>query len=290
MPSYLCASMLDAVDPGVSRTRFYEVGHDLAIASLDWLEGVQKNDLVVLIDYFGFTNDPICAARAKEQGAWVLEDASQALLSGRVGRFSDFILFSPRKFVGVPDGGILTFNCEIGLQAMDLETPSAEWWLRALSASVMRREFDLYGGNRRWFELFRQTESDSPIGPYAMSELSRTILLNSLDYPIIAQRRRRNYQLLAIALGDFALFADLPAHVVPLGFPIRVNKRDRIRQELFDHGIYPPVHWPLEGAVPEAYRGSHQLATEIMTLPCDQRYDGNDMERMAQIVRGASGW
>lgn len=31
---------------------------------------------------------------------------------------------------------------------------------------------------------------------------------------------------------------------------------------------------------------SHRLAAEILTLPCDQRYDEHDMERMAQLVLG----
>lgn len=290
MPSYLCPSMLDAVDPRVAQIKLYEVDYNLAVASSEWIESVQPNDVVVFIDYFGFTYDPVCAARVKERGAWVLEDASQALLSEEIGRFSDFTVFSPRKFVGIPDGGILTLNCEIGLQVDALEAAPAEWWLKAFVASVMRREFDLYGGSRQWFELFQQTEADSPIGFYAMSELSRMILLHSIDYPMIAQQRCRNYEVLVNALSDLALFPNLPSHVVPLGFPIRVRERDEVRRALFAHEIYPPVHWSLEGAVPESYRGSHKLAAEIMTLPCDQRYNSNDMERLAQLVRGALRW
>ena len=53
------------------------------------------------------------ASEVKKCGAWLLEDACQALLSDEVGRFSDFVLYSPRKFLGVPDGGVLVSNCEI---------------------------------------------------------------------------------------------------------------------------------------------------------------------------------
>lgn len=107
MPSFICEVMLRAVQNRGTRQRFYEVDHDLAMTSQDWLEDVREGDIIVLIDYFGFPADSSCAAAAKQQGAWILEDACHGLLSGIVGQLSDFVLFSPRKFLGVPDGGIL---------------------------------------------------------------------------------------------------------------------------------------------------------------------------------------
>lgn len=245
---------------------------------------IQPNDLVVLIDYFGFPCDPYCANRAKERGAWVLEDACQALLSGETGKYSDFVLFSPRKFLGVPDGGILVCRRDIGCDAIRLEDPPPEWWLKAFSASLLRREFDLYGGDRHWFRLFQETEPGGPIGHYGMSEFSRIILQNYFDCSMIARKRVENYRLLLDKLRDFALFPSLPPHVVPLGFPIRIKDRDRVHQALFAHEIYPPVHWPIEGVVPGKFESSHRLSAEIMTLPCDQRYDGTEMARMAECL------
>ena len=285
MPSYLCVGgMLPAVDQSATNLRFYEMNYDLAITSLTWLDDVRSGDLVILIDYFGFPCDSSCATRAKEQGAWVLEDACQALLSKDVGRFSDFVVFSPRKFLGLPDGGVLTPNQELDFHDIDLAPPPAEWWLKAFYAGVLRREFDIHGGNRRWFELFQETEPAGPIGYYAMSELSKSLLLHTFDYATIAQRRRENYKILAETLSAIALFSTLTADVVPLGFPIRLENRDTIRQVLFEHQIYPPVHWPIKDVVPEMFKASHKLANEIMTLPCDQRYDKQDMKRMARII------
>ena len=286
-PSYLCHTILDAVKESRAGVRFYEVNNDLAIASLDWLDQVQRGDLVILIDYFGFSSNSTCAVRARERGAWVLEDASQALLSGNVGRFSDFVVYSPRKFVGVPDGGILCINGDVHFKDVNLKAAPAEWWLRAFLASLLRREFDIHGGARHWFELFQKTESNAPIGAFAMSELSRTLLENNFAYSTITQRRVDNYQTLADKLGSLAIFPHLPAQVVPLGFPIRTEKRDEVRQALFANEIYPPVHWAIQGVVPSEYVDCHKLAAEIMTIPCDQRYNGSDMNRIAQVVTEA---
>jgi len=285
MPSYLCSSMLKAVERYSSSVRFYEVGYDLTITSRDWLEDVHQGDLVVLIDYFGFDCDESCAIQAKEKGAFVLEDACQALLSRNNGQHADFVLYSPRKFLGVPDGGILSPVGKMDVQIFELKAPRPEWWLNTLYATVERRDFDIYGGSRHWFETYQTLKATAPIGRYAMSELTRCLLEHGFDYETIARQRIDNYRALAERLGSLAIFPMLSSCTVPLGFPIRVSDRDKVRQTLFDHEIYPPVHWPIKNVVPEKFAESHRLAADILTLPCDQRYDTDDMERMAQVVQ-----
>jgi len=285
MPSYLCGVMLDAVDPARTRLRFYPVDDRLSVASRDWLDGVRAGDLVLLIAYFGFASDAGCANEARRRGAVVVEDACQALLSEPVGAAADYVLYSPRKFLGVPDGGVLAAVGRAALPDVALDRPPAGWWLKAFEAAVLRREFDRHGGDRRWFELFREVEADFPIGALAMSGLSEVLLRNAFDYPAIARRRRENFALLARELGDIAIFRELPPGVAPLGFPVRVADRERVRQGLFAEGIYPPVHWDLAGRVPEEFRESHRLSREILTLVCDQRYSAEDMRRTAACVR-----
>jgi dTDP-4-amino-4,6-dideoxygalactose transaminase len=280
--------MLKALGKRIESVKFYEVGYDLTLPSLNWLDRIQPNDLVILVDYFGLPCDRNFINRAKEQGAWVLEDACQALLTEGVGRYSDFVLFSPRKYLGVPDGGILVLNRKIPSGTRKVRQVPVKWWLKTISATILRREFDLGIGSRRWFELFQETEADGPIGLYAMSGFSRILLENSFDYPSIAQKRVRNYRILNEKLMGFALFPSLPPHVVPLGFPIRVEGRDQVRQALFAEEIYPPVHWPIKGIVPKKFRNSHRLSDEIMTLPCDQRYGPEDMERIARVFLQSS--
>jgi len=280
LPSYLCPSVLQGVNPHRTRVRFYPVDYDLRISTKTWIDEVRAGDLVVLIDYFGFPCDRECARLARERGARVVEDACQALLSGGVGLHADFVLFSPRKFLGVPDGGVLILKSGADMPDVPLASPPVTWSLKALEIAILRREFDRYGGSRRWFELSREDKRDCPVGAYAMSELSHDLLVHGFDYQAIARRRRQNYSFLADELSEVALFPDLPPEVVPLGFPIRVAERERIRNALFDAGIFPPVHWEIRGCVPEGFRESHRLSEEIMTLLCDQRYDQEDLCRM----------
>lgn len=288
IPSYLCESIIDALNGSAVEINFYEVNYDLEIASSTWVDDVESGDLVVLIDYFGFhCFDGALASRIKEQGAWILEDACQALLSD-VATYSDFVLYSPRKFVGVPDGGILTVKCKVNLDGVSLASAPELWWLKSLRASLLRREYDHDGASRAWFDLFQESESSSPIGLYSISDLSKSLLTCCIDYSLVAERRVENFRLLSEELREFALFKDVPVGVVPVGFPIRVKSRDRIRAALFGHGIYPPVHWQIGRVVPDRFSDSHRLAADIMTLPCDQRYTGSEMRRMLECLKAAN--
>ena len=282
IPSYLCQTILWAIDPGVT-LRFYEMDYDLRAKSGQWVSEVNAGDLVIFIDYFGFPYDRELGARIKERGAWVLEDASQSLLSAQVGLLSDFVVYSIRKWIGVPDGGILRYPETFPLEDVPLTPPPVAWWMKAFRARILRRQFDEGHPTRDWFRLFRETEDTAPVGPYAMSQLSRNVLECCADYSTIGRSRIENYRRLSAGLTHYALFPMLEEGVVPLGFPVRIRRRDEVLQALFQSEIYPPVHWRIEGVVPPRYEESHRLASQIMTIPCDQRYAEDDMERIMRI-------
>ena len=285
MPSYLCPTMIHAVDENITKLKFYEVDYNLQIADKSWTKKIKPNDIVVFIDYFGFPFDLNVATQVKKHGGWIIEDACQALLSKHVGQNSDFVLFSPRKFIGIPDGGILVSRCDIKFDNVDLEPAPTSWRFKMLEAAIDRREFDHYGGKRNWYKLFRKADIEVPCGYYTMSELSRELLFNSFNYSEISKRRIENYLFLLQELKNIALFPELPKGIVPLGFPIRHVDRDQIRESLFKEQIYPPIHWALNHAIPEYFNKSHNLANHIMTLPSDQRYNHEDMCRIVNIVQ-----
>ena len=80
MPSYLCCSMIDAVDQKTTSLQFFPIGFDLKISSLDWLDLLNPGSLVVLIDYFGFPCDINLIREVQYRGSYVVEDACQALI------------------------------------------------------------------------------------------------------------------------------------------------------------------------------------------------------------------
>lgn len=285
MPSYLCETMLQALEGTGAELVFFPVDYNLQITDCKWLQRLGRHDIVVLISYFGFAIPGDLCRAIRERGALVLEDASQALLSNHVGRHADFVVYSPRKFIGVPDGGVLVnLSGQVMGGAERLLPPPGNWWLKAFAASLQRREFDRHGGDRKWFELFQDSEANCPVGDYASSELTRMLLLHAFDYADVAARRRKNYQFLLSGLKDVALFPQLPDDVVPIGFPVRVGNRDELRRWMFDLEIYLPIHWPMPYQVPAEFADCRRLANDILTLVCDQRCTQADLTKMCDGV------
>jgi len=285
LPSYLCAAMLLAFDSAESHVCFYPIDRALHVQSEDWLGAVSPGDLVVFVSYFGFATWHEHAVAARRRGAWVVEDACQAMLNEHFDDQAQYVVVSPRKFVGVPDGGALIAQGDAPLPTTALAPPPRRWWLQAFAACAGRGEFDRHGGTRAWFESFQAAEAHTPSSPAAMSEFSQFMLNGQIDLAAIAAARRSNYEALARLLPDLSLFPALPPHVVPLGFPVRLADRDGIRGKLFQHEIYAPTHWPIAHAVPETFEESQLLSLEILTLPCDQRCDAEDMDRLAALLR-----
>ena len=285
LPSYCCGTMVAGADvPGTS-IRFYAVDEHLTTQGEEMLSSVDPGDLAILVDYFGFATDAGLMAALMQAGVLVLHDRSQALLSDSPKVVADFVLYSPRKLIGVADGGILHARRRIDRDG--LAPIPADCFGPLFAAVLQRRDFDIGAGDRQWRALFAQGQAHMPIGRYAMSDLSSSLLHRAFDYEAIARRRRANYETLSARLARVALLPDLEPGSVPLGFPVIVSQRDRVRDHLFSHDIYPPVHWPLTGIVPEAFHESHFLATRIMTLPCDQRYAPADMEYIADCAEEA---
>ena len=285
LPSYICAALLEPIHAAQIDYGFYEIDEKLKIKTLCWVEAIKPQDLVVIIDYFGFPVNHQVIEQAKSNGAWIVQDKSQALLTDVIHPQTDFVIYSPRKFIPIPDGGILVAKNELDFSTLNLSSAPGEWWLKSFYTLIYRRDFDFGASDSRtWFELFQASEINMPMGFYSMSSFSLSLLEHGFNYSTIKNRRRENYQYLAKDLKNIALYPSLPDAVVPLGFPIKLANRDQVRTRLFEAEIYPPIHWPLENVVPLDFKESHALSQQIMTLPVDQRYDQADMDRILKIV------
>jgi hypothetical protein len=289
LPSYLCSAILDPFRNLAVPIRYYDAGPNLETHAAGWIADVAPGDLVLLIHYFGFPNAAFPAGLLKGRGAAIIEDASQGLFIKQQYSESICIVYSPRKFLGVPDGGLMAYSRSNALDFGLLEPPPIEWWKSALAVTQMRREFDLLGGENLWFSLYREVEDTCPVGPYRSSDITRVVIETGTDYDFIKRVRRENYLALRERLKEFALFPELDTETVPLGFPVCVDahRRDKVIDHLYSQRIYPPVHWHIEGIVPEQYRESHSLSQRILTLICDQRYTISDMMRQADAFISA---
>ena len=110
-PDYFCnASIAPLRDLGVEIV-FYPINVDgnPDLAACEVMLDKSRPDIIVLVHYFGEPTPATELARfAQNNGAWLVEDSAHVLRpADGIGEFGDFILYSPHKFLSIPDGALL---------------------------------------------------------------------------------------------------------------------------------------------------------------------------------------
>lgn len=279
LPAFLCRDLMQPAY--AARTRFYPVVDGFE-PDLDGVEAqANAGDLVLVAAYFGL---PI-GARARQvferrADLRLVEDRAQALAPGR-GAGRGWRLYSPRKLLGVADGGLLVAPDASGA----IPRPGGPADATALWAAPRLRAADPLGrDNAAWHAANQAKEAAMTIGSQAMTPESLAILANtSLDSLTVP--RLRNWRVLDSRLRSLsALPCNPPAP--PLGYVLRLDpdRRDEVLRGLHAARIFAAVHWPRIGAPGADFPREAQLARELITLPCDHRYGEADMTRIADGV------
>jgi len=123
VPDYFCNASLIPLRSLNVTLKFFPISKDGApnLAACYDLLKEDKPDLIIAVHYFG---KPVVLDElsdfSKEYGAWFVEDCAHCLkaVSG-VGEFGDFVLYSPHKFLAIPDGGLLVVRKEGAGRVLD---------------------------------------------------------------------------------------------------------------------------------------------------------------------------
>lgn len=296
IPSYLCDSVAGALLREGVIPIYYAVDVNLE-PSLDdvLMRKIEDTRAILIMDYFGRGSSlDEHVPDLVSEGLSVLCDVSHSLFyrlrqpSGLVTAY----VGSLRKLLPLPDGGIV-----FSKQIRDMTSWSGQ--RNTLEHASLRTAAMVW--KEAWFcnddkpkppfrELFVQAESlldeSDEIGP--ISDVSK-MLLNLIDLEFIVLRRRTNF-LELLRLSDIwpenirPFLDSLGSGECPLGFPVIVDERDDLRQFLIDSRVYPPVHWSIDACTFGEFPDSIWLSEHMLTLPCDHRYDANDMQVIADLI------
>ena len=181
-------------------------------------------------------------------------------------------VYSCRKFFGVPDGGYVSTDAVL-----------AEEFEKDVSKDRMTHILGRFEGTAsEFYSCFQNNDhSFEGIPTRHMSELTHN-LLRGIDYDYARTKRNENYAVLARALGE-ANKLRLITPDGPFCYPFYCKDGMRIKKELAAKKIYVPTLWPnvldLEDSLEKDF------AENILPLPCDQRYDAEDMEMIIKQLR-----
>lgn len=280
LPSFICQAVAEGAEAGAASVDFFPVDETLAADGAFLARRMRRGDFVLAVDYFGIA--PEAAFRrlvAQRRDVHWIEDRAQALDVGAAA-WGDWQLFSPRKLLGVPDGGILTGAGRRAIAPGALETPAIEGMLGAQAA---RLDDPACRRSASWFAAFRRSEAAQEVALDAMSQVAVSIL-RAADATAMARTRLANWRALHRALAPFAALRR-PSGPAPFGYVIRVPDAERAQAQLAARGVFAQRHWARLPSPRGRFPDAHRLARQLLTLPCDHRYDLSGMRAVARVVR-----
>ncbi|MFT3733883.1 MAG: DegT/DnrJ/EryC1/StrS family aminotransferase [Rhodocyclaceae bacterium] len=281
MPAFACHALVEAVP--AEQLAWYAVGDTLTPDTAALARRVQPGDMLLGINYFGYGPDPDFLAFSTAHDDLVLvEDCAHSLAPDAP--WGHWRLFSPRKLFGVADGGVLV-QCR-GDGAMPVATrPAATPW-QSWQACMLRFEDHDGTRNAEWFAANQAHEAQMSVNDQGMTQLSRHLLANLDPAPWIA-RRRENHAVLAAQLARWQLPLPGRHSQAPFAFVLQLDPalRFSVLAQLHAEGIFAAVHWRNLPSPAADFAAEHRLAASLISLPCDHRYDADDMHRVACRVR-----
>jgi hypothetical protein len=278
LPAFLCVDLIDAAFR--DRVRFYPVadGFEPNLSAVE--ASAQAGDVVLLVAHFGLPIESHARDFARRRTDLLfVEDRCQALGPG-LGPCSGYALYSPRKLLGVADGGVL-----VAPEGRPVPQPTAVADAEALWRAPLLRQADPRGAdNARWHAANQAKEAAMRAGPEAITPRSLAIL-SETAMASLAGPRLANWRTLDARLRPWSALPAGP-QAPPMGYvlKLRAEVRDRLLKALHAERIFAAVHWS-KIAAPEAdFPREAAWTRELITLPCDHRYGAADMDRIGDRV------
>jgi len=289
VPSYFCFDVADYWRSFIEVSTYWD---DPRRAEPEWSTlHPEAADVVIAVNYFGIRGGEIWRSWREHNQGVLVEDHSHDPVSGwALASNADYAFASLRKTLPVPDGAILWSPRGLPIPATGTGDSSAS--LLKLSAMLWKREY-LLGSfppeakltYRAWQQESEHALEKSPIS--FATDLSRQYLSWGVAVKWRKRRVDNTRRLLSKLRGirEFRpIFLDWPQEAAPLGAVFEFDSpkhRDATRHRLQEAGIYCPVHWLATAGCDPAAR---DLAGRLLTIPTDQRYTNQDMEKIAAFA------
>lgn len=285
MPDWLCHTMVEAADRAKTDVMFYELNSDFK-ATLEALDksGFLDGEAVLMVNYFGLQDLKPTAKAIKEQypQSIVIEDDVQAYwcFAEQENPYADYRFTSMRKAFAIPDGGLVKTS-----RPMPDVTGSNTFASLKVKAGVMKQHRGQDGiKDEDYLALFRQgDELISENYESRMSDDSKRLFAGT-DFEQAKRQRRANTKVILEGLKSLGIkpLIEVPADAVPVFIPIYLENRDEVRRSMFQHEVFCPVHWPLEGLL--VNRGK-KMADHELSLIIDQRYGKKEMDEILNFLK-----
>lgn len=273
LPYYTCEVVLEPLKKLNIPYTYYHINTSFEIANeLKPNEG----EYLIANNYYGI-KDAYVEQLAAQYGDQLIVDCAQAFFAKPLPGIKAF--YSMRKYVGVADGGV----AYLGNLPDDLvEVGEMEKTDDHDSHLFKRKQFGAEAG----FADYQSNEKKLDNQPVRLMSFQTKWLLDHIEYDNVIARRRENYQYLHEAIGGINAInlPEMYTFACPMVYPFMMRTNSNLRKEMIDNSVFVARYWPnIEKQ--DGFETEYNMATNIIPIPCDQRYGKDEMNRIINIIQ-----
>lgn len=297
LPAYTCQTVIDPFQQLGWEISYYPIERDLRIdiKSLLGLANQIKPDICLAHPYYGMDfnlEEQTALKQIKDNGSIIIVDNTQCIFSGERLPFVDYYVGSYRKWFCCPDGAFLE-DYGNGLLQTKETGENEEFVQKQTDAMYLRGEYFIHSNETiKQISIRLNKEAvkgiTGEITPHEMASFSKAMLAIE-DVKFNISQRTSNYKKLYHGLKSSSKCSIvceelLRVTTAPLYFPIYVDNRPALQKKLALQHIYAPVLWPVSTKDVLINSTIEYMFDHLLAIPCDQRYDEKDMEKIIRVI------
>jgi hypothetical protein len=282
LPDYLCRSIIETVKLCCYKIKYYKLTDELTICKEKFCKLYTQRDAVLVINYFGISDTEIQIEYIQQLDAQscIILDNVQAFYEMYNPTLASYSFTSFRKWFPTPDGAVVKTK----MKDMFISHGANTFAKYKVCGSILKNFRNTIVSDDIYLSLFDEGEQLITQNMNAkISDISVSIFSN-LDIMKIAVQRKKNAKWIIDSLTKIGVepVLNLKKDKVPLFVPIRIARRDYIRDQLFYKGFLCPIHWPVYENV---INNENKIYTNELSIIIDQRYSKKDMLQIAKIIK-----
>lgn len=301
LPNFTCFTVLDPFEQERWDMNFYRYNKDLTVNDEYFLNVFNKIKPSVCafqaLSGMGFTEkENRLIDYARQNGCMTVVDQTQDIYNSRNNPSVDYYCGSLRKWYPFPDGAFL-YSEKLPIYGCD-DLKENSIYRTSMGLCMFARYLDSVYDDPFFDYLFRfmwdfsvSYIGGTEIATHTMSDYSRKVLMQQNE-TVNSERRIKNFRYIYQGIKGLKTVKPAFASIerlqsVPLSFPIYVKNRRSFSTFLRSKGIATQLLWskpPYIKANTETDETTEFIYNHILSLPCDQRYDLDDMEKMVGII------
>jgi hypothetical protein len=267
IPYLICDSVINILLKNGIEFEYYQIDADFLPIFHTLLE---DEEYLYVVNYYGQL-DNIQIQKLKQRYTNIILDNTHAFYQRPIDGIDT--IYSCRKFFGVPDGAYLFTN-----------TTLEEALVTEVSKEKMDHILGRYEGTAAdYYHIYQRSENVFEEDTLKlMSKLTHNIL-GAIDYEKNSIIRKQNFLFLKEMLEPYNKI-NIKIPNVAFAYPLYIEEGHLIRKGLANKKIYIPTLWPNVVESMEKTSLEYRYAHNILPLPCDQRYDVEDMKLMVDNI------